>query len=102
MQELIDGVLEELREMSSTTPTKTMAALLTLRKRLDEKNLGGRRQKQIEQELETFLHSTPALRIASERHLRKTALPLIKAALATLEEARRFLAQHKRPRGLPN
>jgi uncharacterized protein (DUF2267 family) len=98
MEELIDGVQ---RELGSTIPTKTRAALHTFRERL-EKNLGRRRRKRFEQELEAFLQSKPALRAASKRYIRKKMRPLIKATIATLKRARRLLAQHKRPRGFSN
>jgi len=98
MEELIDGVQGE---MDSRVPTKTRAALHTFRKRL-EKNLGRRRLKRFEQELEAFLQSKPVLRAASKRYLRKKARPLIKAAIAALKRARRLLAQHERPRGFSN
>ena len=96
MKELIDGVQAELPPRA-----KTRAVLQTFRKRL-EKNLGRRRQKRFEQELEAFLQSKPALRAASKRYLRKKLRPLIKAAIASLKRAQRLLARHKRPRGLSN
>ena len=98
MDELIDGVQGEL---GSTIPTKTKVALHTFRKRLDE-NLGGRRRKRFEQELEAFLQSKRALRAASKRYLRKKMSPAIKAAIATLKRARRLLAQRKRLRTFSN
>jgi len=51
MEGLIDGVQGEL---GSTIPTKTKAALHAFRKRLEE-NLGERKRKRFEQELEAFL-----------------------------------------------
>ncbi len=94
MEELIDGVQGEL---GSTIPTKTKVALHTFRKRLDE-NLGDRRRKRFEQELEAFLQSKRALRAASKRYLRKKIPPAIKAAIGALKRARRLLAQGKRKR----
>jgi hypothetical protein len=91
MEELIDGVQGEL---GSAIPTKTRAALLTFRKRLEE-NLGERRRKRFEQELEAFLQSKPALRAASKRYLRKRIRTVIKATITTLKRARRVLAQRK-------
>lgn len=98
MEELIDGVQGEL---GFTIPTKTRAALHTFRKHLEE-NLGGRRRKRFEQELEAFLQSKRALRAASKRYLRKKMRRTIKAVTATLKRARRLLAQRKRPSGFSN
>jgi uncharacterized protein (DUF2267 family) len=98
MEELIDAVQ---RELGSTIPIKTRAVLHTFRKRLKE-NLGGRRRKLFEQELEAFLQSKPALRAASKRYLRKKMRQVMKAVTATLKRARRSLAQRKRSRGFSN
>ena|SRR6266478_3310555 len=98
MDELIDGVQ---RELGSPTSTKTRVALHTFRKRLDE-NLGGRRRKRFEQELESFLQSKRALRAASKRYLRKKMRRVTKAMTATLKRARRLLAQLKRSSGFSN
>src|SRR5712691_11386559 len=98
MEELIEGVQ---RELGSTIPTKTRTVLHTLRKRLKE-NLGGRRRKRFEQELEAFLQSKPVLRAASKRYLRKKMRQVMKALTATLKRVRRLLAQRKRPRGFSN
>jgi IS5 family transposase len=95
MEEIIDGVQGEL---GSTIPAKTRGALDTFRKRL-EQNLGGRRRKRFEQELEAFLQSKRGLRAATKRYLRKRMRTVIKATIATLKRARRQLAQRKRPRG---
>jgi hypothetical protein len=92
MEELIDGVQ---RELGSTIPTKTKVALHTFRKRLDE-NLGARRRKRFEQELEAFLQSKRALRAAAKRYLRKKMPPAIKAAISALKRARRLLAKARR------
>jgi glucan phosphorylase len=80
MEDLIDGVQ---RELGFTIPTKTRAALNTFRKRLEE-NLGGRKRKRFEQELEAFLQSKRPLRAASKRYLRKKMNPAIKAVIAAL------------------
>src|SRR5258708_29164875 len=98
MEELIEGVQ---RELGSTILTKTRTVLHTFRKRLKE-NLGGRRRKRFEQELEAFLQSKPVLRAASKRYLRKKMRQVMKAAIATLKRARRWLVQRKRPRGVSN
>jgi hypothetical protein len=88
MEELIDGVQ---RELGSTIPTKSRAALHTFRKRL-EKNLGGPKRKRFEQELEAFLQSKPALRAASKRFLHKK----FKAVTAALKRTRRLLRKRLR------
>ena len=100
MEELIVGVQ---RELGSTIPPKTNVALHTFRKRLDE-NLGARRRKRFELELEAFLQSKRALRAAAKRYLRKKIPPTIKAAIAALNRARRLLAKGKRkgPHGFSN
>ena len=98
MEELIDGVQGEL---GSTIPTKTNVALHTFRKRLDE-NLGARRRKRFEQELEAFLQSKRALRSASKRYLRKKIRRVLKATTATLKRAQRLLSQRKRLRKFSN
>lgn len=98
MEELINGVQQEL---GSPTPTKTRVALHTFRERLDE-NLGGRKRKRFEQELEAFLQSKRALRAASKRYLRKKIRRVIKATTATLKRAQRLLAKRKRRRKFSN
>jgi hypothetical protein len=93
-EEMIDGVQ---RELGSAIPAKTKVALHTFRKRLDE-NLGARRRKQFEQELEAFIHSKPALRAAAERYLGKKIRSEVKAAIAALKLALPLLAKDKRKR----
>ncbi len=96
MEEVIVGVQ---RELGSTIPTKTKVALHTFRKRLDE-NLGARRRKRFEQELEAFLQSKRALRAAAKRYLRKK----FKASIAASKRVLRLLAKRKRkgPHGSSN
>jgi hypothetical protein len=98
MEELLDGVQQEL---GSTVPIKTKVALNTFRRRLHS-TLVARRRKRFEQELEAFLQSKRALRVAAERYVCKKIPPAIEAAIAVLKRAQRLLAKGKGKRKGPH
>ena len=86
MERLIAGAQRELR---STAPAKTRAALKAFRVRLRARRITGG-QKKFENELEAFLQNDPLLRAATERHLGqqvKLACERVVAVLKRMEPA---------------
>jgi hypothetical protein len=98
MGNLVDAVEGELRPAA---PARTKVLLDTFRRRLSNRRISPSR-KSFEQELETFLQSTSSLRTAAQRHIRKTAPPLIRAAEAALRRAGEILAQAPNQQGGAN
>lgn len=92
MEELLDGIQEEL---GSTVSTETAVALNKLRQRL-EKPLIASRRKRFERELKALLESKRGLKAAANRYLRKKVPAAIAAAEAALEAGQELLATLKR------
>jgi hypothetical protein len=94
--EFLDGIE---RELGSTAPAESVAALNVFRMRLgDDRTL--RRRKQFDRDLEVFLESKPYLKVAARRHLRKKIGPAVKSAMILLERANVVLAKYqKKKRG---
>ena len=94
MRDFLDGIERELRP---SPPLKSRKDLSKFRNRLNGKRIKGG-QKCFEQELEELLQSDRFLRRATERHLAKSAPPVIEAALIALAKTEAVLAKYKRAR----
>ena len=89
MTGLLDGVE---RELPSTAPMKTRAALEAFRSRLKEKRIT-RSRKAFEIEVEAFLQSRYILRAAAQRYVNRILPPAIRRATAVLKKAARLVAK---------
>jgi hypothetical protein len=89
MEDLLEGAERELR---SSVPTKTRAALNAFRVRLRARRVAGGR-KNFEEELEAFLQGDCLLRAATERHLGKQVKLASERVVAVLKKIEEVLAK---------
>lgn len=84
MQEILDGVQ---RELGSKVSAKAKVKLDSLRELLNHATTA-RKRKQFEQEVDSFVQGSRAVRAASERYIVKMGIPIIRAATAALKRAK--------------
>ena len=90
MSDFLDEVERELR---STAPMMTRAALMAFRSQLDKSHTT-RSRKSFERRLEAFIQSRSIVRDAARRYIRRVMPPLLVAAEVALKKARTILANY--------
>lgn len=95
-EDLTRGVERELR---ASAPSKARIALREFRSRAKRCRLK-RERRRFDRELEAFLQSTPYLRAATKRHLRRIAIPILKRTVRVLKRVVRVyktIAKNQNP-----